>query len=380
MPDSWTSVNGHTLDWSNELQLHDNWDVLAGLMKATVERCKATDQTPPDILWYGGVSLSSGVITIGAHGLQITDLLYMTWTRDGVNYRQWDVPITNIDSTTITVTTTATDGNVNVYLQNVKPVYPVLLQAKAIETKILALIEMFLNHENSSGDWSGTTDTPPYWTVTDIYLAIGMEYIDEVLTPPPIYIAEVYELGPWAKQQYQILNMLRWTKLVGLSGPDPYAEWPDVKSVSKAVYSQSTWAAAETAFNAASWADGSYLTRILYIGSVDGDYAKQIEGAYWKWSKPISHACDIYLKVTGNWEPDTFDFEGIPPCTTENDYYKISSYAADTDHEEYFPNPAAVASMTNPDAASPKYGYTCIGTGSDCVYFVFKFDFDFKDW
>jgi len=80
------------------------------------------------------------------------------------------------------------------------------------------LIPLYVNHTNLDGDWTGqSAQTPgPMWTEADILTAIGAgsRLWQKGSPPTPWHTEEPHKpiSWEWMKQQYDLLNMLRWTK------------------------------------------------------------------------------------------------------------------------------------------------------------------------
>lgn len=71
-----------------------------------------------------------------------------------------------------------------------------------IGLKINQLIPEFINHTDSGGDWSGKVGIPE-WTKSGILTFLGQYEVE---------INRLYVSADWAKQQYDILNLLKWIK------------------------------------------------------------------------------------------------------------------------------------------------------------------------
>jgi len=75
------------------------------------------------------------------------------------------------------------------------------------DTLMDTLILLFVNHTDHAGDWSGqSAQAPaPLWTASALLSAIG--------AGSRLYQKRSYPISwAWMKQQYDLLNMLRWTK------------------------------------------------------------------------------------------------------------------------------------------------------------------------
>ena len=114
------------------------------------------------------------------------------------------------------------------------------------ETLMNELFAAFVNHTDHSGNWSGQATVAPYWTEADLLTAIGASarlYQRPRSAWPTSTKTLPYPLT-WAyvKQQYNLLNKLRWTK----------AGFANISSSERQVYA-ANWAAAVAAFNASAW-------------------------------------------------------------------------------------------------------------------------------
>jgi hypothetical protein len=92
------------------------------------------------------------------------------------------------------------------------------LYANDFDYLLTTLIPYFVNHTNLGGDWAGQADQAPApaWTEAAILTAIGAGARLYQRAPPATSPPNPYTTRPvtwaWMKQQYDILNMLRWSK------------------------------------------------------------------------------------------------------------------------------------------------------------------------
>lgn len=106
-----------------------------------------------------------------------------------------------------------------------------LLSLTAFQNSMTAMIFKFVNHTDSSGNWVGGS-TIPNWTPTTLMTSLG----ESRLAVP----ATRELLGAWIIQQYDILELLRWTNKfsdIGTSG-----------GFQKRATSPNSWAECETRY------------------------------------------------------------------------------------------------------------------------------------
>jgi hypothetical protein len=113
----------------------------------------------------------------------------------------------------------------------------------AFQQLVTRIIPLYFNHTHAGGAWDGLTTFAPNWTEATILADIG----DAARIPAP-----TIPLAAWSKQQYEILNRLRWYRLpraeefTGMGDYDrpqtaeryvralPYFDditWPELKSI-----------------------------------------------------------------------------------------------------------------------------------------------------
>lgn len=114
--------------------------------------------------------------------------------------------------------------------------------ADAVRATVSTLIPKFANHIDHDGDWEGGTTAPPVWSGSGILSAIGA---GERMVANPQFGAD----PAWCRQQYDMLNMLRWVRTVYQSGS------PGCRVASKTGPQIEGFAAAKAAFDALPWGD-----------------------------------------------------------------------------------------------------------------------------
>jgi hypothetical protein len=86
----------------------------------------------------------------------------------------------------------------------------------AVQLAVSTLITAYVNHTDSSGDWSGQAAIPA-WTEAEILADIGAARIS----------SGGFLSADWIYQQYQILNLLKWTKKTAIREKNRYASEND---------------------------------------------------------------------------------------------------------------------------------------------------------
>jgi len=109
--------------------------------------------------------------------------------------------------------------------------------AAAVQAAITDRMAAFVNHLDSSGDWSGQ-DTVPLWNEAAILANLGISRLDPGGFPS----------ADWIFQQRQVLNLLVWNKI---SGTNQFLWQP--YSAGQKFGSGVSWDDASAAFSSASW-------------------------------------------------------------------------------------------------------------------------------
>jgi len=173
---SWTACNDPSnpvLDWSSAAAIEGRLAgrYLEAIAQALRERCAVTGVTFPAIL---GPSLP-----------------------------------TEPEATESSESSSSTSSPTSTYGVDVMKRQPLLFEAwmDAARVTLTALMPRFIDHRDSGGDWDTDDFTPrpnsvaPPWTEADLLTAVGGTRIETNQL-----------LSEWAKQQYDILNLLRWVE------------------------------------------------------------------------------------------------------------------------------------------------------------------------
>ena len=234
----------------------------------------------------------------------------------------------------------------------------------AFQSEITALIPQYVNHTINGGDFEGEV-TIPNWSEATLLASLG----ESRVAVPEIYRAD------WAKQQYDIINLLRWLK-VGVNSYNVDTVLFDKKDVNSGV----SWADAESLLAAASWTFQS-SGQIIYVSDYAGGGPNWLISAtrqIWPFSNPdFSFSVDIYYlpQISAG---DTFLTVGN--IDTNNVYNLARSSAEASSHNMTIWQDAEIQGLDDPDNA-PTDGY---GNRQNAIDPVLKFDgasgFTYKDW
>ncbi len=128
---------------------------------------------------------------------------------------------------------------------SLKKLYSAFEIVTDIDTCVDSLIPLFVNYEDSAGDWNNKTEIPG-WTEATILTQIGATGRIH-----PVRINNIFNIQ-WMDQIYKIVNELRWFKNTGLSKRGEEAKvgastvgtnYADCKAEAEANYAASAWTA-----------------------------------------------------------------------------------------------------------------------------------------
>ena len=160
----------------------------------------------------------------------------------------------------------------------------------AYQATMTDVLRLFVDHTDSGGNWDGQNVAIPLWTEPGLLAAIGAA--SRISTGIP--------LAAWSLQQYQLLNMLRWT--VVASG----------RTIANGAIRHSaggSWAAADAAWPAAAWTSTAAYspTAAKYDESGIAYHAYRVRGQY-HYAPPggvydVTRDVDVYLlgSTPGYW-------------------------------------------------------------------------------
>lgn len=190
-----------------------------------------------------------------------------------------------------------------------------------IQSAITTLIANYVNHTDNSGAWTGQASIP-YWAESTIIAAIG----DASRLSVP---ATQYTFRAWINQQYDILNLLLWTKSIEPwvnASSDDISEPLDTDRAT-------TWANAQSSYMAiaGNWAGSSLAFPVAISGwlpSLNLLITRRVRAklSYSGVYGTIAHATDWYARADVNGLlPSNFSGEGV---YVENRYYLYEATAA----------------------------------------------------
>jgi len=256
--------------------------------------------------------------------------------------------------------------------------------ADAVQSAMTDLITRYVNHTDNGGDWNGVAFSAlaPAWTAAALIEAIEAE---SRLTPD-----RLSPVDAWAFQQYQMLNMLRWTKHTSIikSEARQKAGSANASSLSAA------YNAALAEMNSASWSSSSTTSWIRSCGSFEYNPDLEEDHRYYANLRmdrqrvsaanpsPFEATLDFYAfpQHSGNWK--YWFEEGYGGTETEwlafsRDVSVSASAVADLGLfvPVACPLPAASPAADDPDSYVSEYASFGGQAG-----FVFKPALTFKDW
>ena len=166
------------------------------------------------------------------------------------------------------------------------PLLPKKNYIAAIQAEISILITQFSDHVDNGGDWTGETDqsnVAPYWNTSVGDPHNILQYCD---TTTRLTASNPYTLPAWFRQQYQLLNLLRFLKIESI----PHSRFVPFDSMVQyykdTVYARdmdraTSYAAALAIFQANAWQETTIPSSYWeYIGS------EQLENFPDPWSGP----------------------------------------------------------------------------------------------
>lgn len=251
-----------------------------------------------------------------------------------------------------------------------QPPYPVI---STIQTAVNTLISKYCNHQTGGGDFTGLSE-PPLWTELDILSVIGAS---ERIVPERLDL-----MREWIFQQYQILNLLRWSRSY-------YSFTTSANDGFYVFYSESQpwWGAGGSESDCISNWHTPDISSLGYNGTrISGAYEAsktQFKYAVYNGVDLLSFddfdcVCDFYLSATTRPSQDNDEFHAQGDGVLEDQVINIGSVSFSAGNQmtpnDYFPN-----------SNCPSY-FSANGPGwfQDSVYAVLKFDgangFKFRDW
>jgi hypothetical protein len=199
----------------------------------------------------------------------------------------------------------------------VPPLYNLKSFTDEIQSIITTLIPKFANHTDNSGDWDGQT-TIPAWSESSLMTHLSASRLT---------VAQISALGTWCKQQYEILNHLRWIKKTDV----PYTTTSGIQQRRESTEpSSSRFSTANDAWNTASgqWDSGSWTNGWWGDAPNIGRYAEMTKYSDGYYSALISNRG----KYTMNWSISTYqasvDLYSVPFIATFS-YSTTPTYAFD---------------------------------------------------
>ena len=235
-------------------------------------------------------------------------------------------------------------------------------------------IARYINHTDNSGDWEGES-TIPDWTENSIIAAIG---------DPERYSVPDIPLAKWAKQQYDIINLLRWA--TGVSARQVPWKQKEVTPGS------GSWADVVTAFNNASYVNSTTNLRIFRRrkNSGGGGTIDHVKIFYTLTRQDDSGQFgadyDLYQKFTLNNGNTSVDIYSSADGYLQDKHYKqeTGSFAVST-YSQSSAEKAVTIDYSEPGTEDKDIGLVAstnqLSTGTTLVL---KFDgangFEYKDW
>ena len=188
-------------------------------------------------------------------------------------------------------------------------------------------------YTDNSGEWEGKTTIPRWSTVQDVidYLIAKGEMVAGTTV---ITLKRGILVREWAWQRYKILNELRWFSGFG----EPFSVGETMyftgTGYTKYGYSGVSWAAAQSAFNSASYSSGalSNAPDIHHYADLDTSPAWNIERRYASMNVSsigtnIAHQLVWYRKAETTYNPfgtyTTRDYEDNDGSATEDTFHKV---------------------------------------------------------
>lgn len=248
--------------------------------------------------------------------------------------------------------------------------YSVREKVDALQTRIRALIALYVNHTVNAGDFTGL-DTIPLWTNETIAAALEIDALNDA--------TRLHVLRDWVHEQYRILNLLRWAKNKSTGGTQ-YS----INVVVNGTYSDLV--AAYNATEPVLGGDGPLIQYQTYhILTVEYEiyqtenhhYAQNINLLI----PEIASLCDIYYIPT--YYPVSDTSKEFYPLFAGNEKDKLSKYMSYAENEFTSPFTPFDKTSISPEGQLPPVDKRRSWYVDD-IYGVFKFDgangFQFRDW
>ncbi len=221
----------------------------------------------------------------------------------------------------------------------------------------------YVNHLDHAGNWSGLAmaSVAPFWTWAGLVTAAG------ITTEQRLYAGSFFRAS-WARQQYALLNLLRWTRLTGNGAVEGVAGTGATYAAAKAALEADTWTTAampgvaigscwgEVGLNALGTTYSAFLYRPV-IAVPTATYAHQLD----LWAYPVARADEGGGGSTYD-EP----YLGLAAGVTARAYTDASPVAATTRRPLFTGTPSLL--ISTPAAPGATRGFDWGGTPSPDTY------------
>jgi hypothetical protein len=254
------------------------------------------------------------------------------------------------------------------------PIRPNCDYVNAIHSEVSALIPLFVNHLDHSGDWNGQT-TIPNWTEATILTAIG--------DASRIVPSNLNVLSPWYFQQYKILNMLRWSYLETYSD----SRWISHGFTKTVNVNPGTWADVQAAFLTQAWSadDTTRDAPRYYAINYSSQFYKFASKITREWENIIPHSVDLYHSSGGY---PSYIFQPIGSQILADLYYLVNTYPENSSHSLTLWEDDDLADLPSPETSGGPYNqktnYVGGSSANHTPKAVLKFDGangrKFRDW
>jgi hypothetical protein len=256
-----------------------------------------------------------------------------------------------------------------------------------IESELNEQIPLFVNHTDNAGDWDGIGTKSPMWSTTSI-----MAYLGESRLAVP---AAGNRPNDWLHQQYNIINLLRWTRRDQVSSGITVTGEERTGSSTYATSWTATYSAAVTAWDAASWTGAGTLPAAGYSAkwvpdlAADRVYIQRQRSTFSLGSLPsgvsstvVWHAYTQSPPWSGNTNSGTldpaelvFDDEGLGYTDDAWNAFETATDNTTTRTSGYVGNIAtAPAECADPVATESALGWALPSDGESAVYAVIKWN------